>query len=179
MKTKTEKHKPIPAVPSEAKAIPGFSGYFVTPFAVIYSTQNHTIRILHPGRRTEDGRARYTLLGSDKKYYRRYASHFVLLAFKGPRPAGMEACHEDGNCLNDAADNLRWDTPTANKADMIRHGTRQKGRQINTVKLNECQVREIRQRRLNGERLKPLAKAFGVTEANISYIAKGKSWSHV
>src|SRR5688500_4928598 len=33
----------------------------------------------------------------------------VLMAFVGPCPAGMEGCHNDGNPLNNALDNLRWD----------------------------------------------------------------------
>src|SRR4051794_31712386 len=41
----------------------------------------------------------------------------VLEVFVGPCPAGMECCHADGNSLNNALDNLRWDTPEANEAD--------------------------------------------------------------
>lgn len=47
----------------------------------------------------------------------------ILLAFVGPCPPGMEGCHEDGDPLNCTLANLRWDTPKANKADSIRHGT--------------------------------------------------------
>jgi hypothetical protein len=52
--------------------------------------------------------------------------NLVLLAFVGPRPSGMEACHGDGNPWNNALSNLRWDTRTANVADAKRHGTRGK-----------------------------------------------------
>lgn len=51
-----------------------------------------------------------------------YIHHLVLLAFSGPRPAGMEACHWDGDPTNNAALNLRWDTQAANTADKKRHG---------------------------------------------------------
>lgn len=46
----------------------------------------------------------------------------VLLAFVGPRPDGLQACHNDGDPGNNRVDNLRWDTPSSNIQDLIRHG---------------------------------------------------------
>lgn len=48
----------------------------------------------------------------------------VLEAFVGPRPPGMEACHNDGDKSNNALSNLRWDTKKANEFDAVRHGAR-------------------------------------------------------
>jgi hypothetical protein len=45
----------------------------------------------------------------------------VLLAFAGPCPPGMVACHNDGNPGNNHASNLRWDSQKANVADMKRN----------------------------------------------------------
>lgn len=53
----------------------------------------------------------------------KYVHALVLEAFVGPRPDGMYACHSDGNPANNCVDNLRWDTPSANQQDSIRHGT--------------------------------------------------------
>lgn len=47
----------------------------------------------------------------------------VAEAFIGPRPAGMEVCHWDGDRVNSRLCNLRYDTPRANRMDSIRHGT--------------------------------------------------------
>jgi hypothetical protein len=47
----------------------------------------------------------------------------VLEAFVDPRPDGLVACHNDGDCLNNVLSNLRWDTPSANVLDAVRHGT--------------------------------------------------------
>jgi len=47
----------------------------------------------------------------------------VALAFLGPRPAGLEVCHNDGDKLNSAIANLRYDTASANAYDSVRHGT--------------------------------------------------------
>lgn len=56
--------------------------------------------------------------------YKRYLIHrLVLAAFVGPCPDGMEGCHSDGNPENNALENLRWDTPSANARDRIHHGT--------------------------------------------------------
>lgn len=52
-----------------------------------------------------------------------YVHTLVLEAFVGPRPAGKEACHWDGNPANNLLANLRWDTRSANQFDSVRHGT--------------------------------------------------------
>jgi hypothetical protein len=46
----------------------------------------------------------------------------VLQAFVGPRPVGMQACHMDGNRLNNFVGNLRWDTVSNNALDQVAHG---------------------------------------------------------
>lgn len=58
--------------------------------------------------------------------YRRgqqYVQSLVLTAFVGPRPAGLEACHNDGDPSNNMLSNLRWDTRISNMLDQVRHGT--------------------------------------------------------
>lgn len=46
----------------------------------------------------------------------------VAEAFLGPRPEGLQVCHRDGDRLNPRLQNLRYDTPSANMRDMVRHG---------------------------------------------------------
>lgn len=59
---------------------------------------------------------------------RRYRVHrLVLEAFIGPRPAGMECCHGDGNQGNCRLSNLRWATQQENLEDALRHGRRRGG----------------------------------------------------
>ena len=60
----------------------------------------------------------YVLFGRDMHY----VAHLVLTAFVGPRPPGKECCHNDGNKLNNAVENLRWDTRSENVRDIVRHG---------------------------------------------------------
>lgn len=54
---------------------------------------------------------------------RHYVHTVVLEAFVGLRPEHCEACHNDGDPLNNCVDNLRWDSPSANQRDRRKHGT--------------------------------------------------------
>jgi len=50
--------------------------------------------------------------------------HTVILeTFVGPKLGKLDACHFDGNRVNNRAANLRWDTRSANHLDKKRHGT--------------------------------------------------------
>ena len=49
--------------------------------------------------------------------------HLVAAAWVGPRPPKLQVCHWDGDCTNNSAANLRYDTPKGNHADAARHGT--------------------------------------------------------
>ena len=99
-------------------------------------------------------------------------SHIVLLAFVGPCPPGMEACHNNGDCTDDRLENLRWDTPIANKADMLKHGTRQMGENHPKTKLSDADIQQIISIKERGATLTSVAGMFGVTLARISQICK-------
>lgn len=47
----------------------------------------------------------------------------VALAFLGPRPAGMEVRHLNGDQLDPRLSNLAYGTPPENKLDTVAHGT--------------------------------------------------------
>lgn len=46
----------------------------------------------------------------------------VAEAFIGPRPAGMEVCHTNGNHADNRLENLRYDTHSENQRDTVRLG---------------------------------------------------------
>ena len=55
---------------------------------------------------------------------KRVRVHVVVLeAFVGPRPVGMEGCHNNGDAFNNHVENLRWDTKVANAQDSLAAGT--------------------------------------------------------
>lgn len=64
-----------------------------------------------------------TVRGNGRKSTRT-VHQLVLIAFVGPKPEGMECCHNDGNRTNNRLSNLRWDTKKSNALDAVRHGTR-------------------------------------------------------
>lgn len=84
----------------------------------------------------------------------------------------MEACHNNGDCTDDSLGNLRWDTPTANKADMLRHGTRLTGERHPKARLTDDDIGLVIEARRQGETLRAIAGVFGVTEARVSQICK-------
>lgn len=53
----------------------------------------------------------------------RAVHRLVLEAFVGPRPDGLECCHNDGDPTNNRVENLRWDTHASNITDTVNHGT--------------------------------------------------------
>lgn len=77
----------------------------------------HHGRVLRPG--TQYGRKFVNLAGRDV----RLVHHLVLEAFVGPRPDGMECCHNNGDPSDNRLENLRWDTSSSNKRDQLAHGT--------------------------------------------------------
>ncbi len=138
-----------------------------------------TWKKLRPSPRKEDGRSRYTYRLSNGTYRRMTASVLVLEAFVGPRPDGMECCHDNGDATDDRLENIRWDTHSANLLDRRRHGTAPHGETVHTAKLTTEQVVEIRKRRDAGDGVTLLAKLYKVTAANISAICNRKTWKHV
>jgi hypothetical protein len=105
-----------------------------------------------------------------------YPHKAVLEAFVGPRPKGMEACHNNGDPFDNKVTNLRWDTTRNNQLDRIKHGTSNRGERCAAAKLTEAQVRAIRaDTRLQRE----IAAEYGVRENTISRIKSGKRWAHI
>lgn len=61
-------------------------------------------------------------LSRDGKWRSLNVHTLVLTAFVGPRPAGMQGCHGNGDPRDNRLENLRWDTPRANNFDTVAHG---------------------------------------------------------
>ena len=96
-------------------------------------------RVLKPGWCGGGGRYHfYRLANSEGKILSRMAHRLILETFVGPRPEGMQGCHNDNDPHNNAISNLRWDTPAANNADKIAHGTWQGGANHWTQRANSA-----------------------------------------
>lgn len=75
-------------------------------------------RILRPGINPKG----YRIVARDGKRFAYPVHRLVAEAFLGPLPLGLQTCHNDGDNTNNAAANLRYDTPSANELDKVAHG---------------------------------------------------------
>lgn len=122
----------------------------------------------------------YTLRNASGQPRAVYLHQLVAEVFHGPRPAGMEAAHNDGKRANNDALNLRWATPLENHQDKIRHGTQPRGERMGTAKLTDALVVKMRaERRRSGASYKAIAKMFGVTTMTAYRAIVGQCWGHV
>jgi len=127
--------------------------------------------MLKPGARGKKG---YPGVGLGKGF-QSTVGRLVLLAFIGPCPEGMEACHNDGIVNHNSLDNLRWGTPQSNAADKIRHGTDPSGERNAMAKLTDDEVYKIREMYASGDYTTgKLADIFSVRHSAISRIVTGK-----
>lgn len=128
----------------------------------------------------------YVTLSKQGRQLGRQVHRLVLEAFVGPRPEGMQACHfPDRSPGNNRLENLMWGTSHENHEHMKTHGTSCKRHSYKNVprgdnhphaKLTEEQVREIKKELKAPVRGKQrqLARKYGVTEATICDIKKGR-----
>jgi hypothetical protein len=103
----------------------------------------------------------------------------VLEAFVSPRPAGMYACHANGDPADNRLENLRWDTHAANTEDARQHGTLPIGSRKAMSKLTEPDVVEIVRLFKSGVSKSALARRYAVSNSTIRQIFTGRTWSHV
>lgn len=133
--------------------IRGFDGYEVSDLGRVRSLDRddsigrpRSGRILRPA----PGGSGYLTVrpSTNARPVTRTVHSLVLEAFVGARPDGMEACHLNGNKLDNRAVNLRWDSSSANKLDMVRHGTHRQTRKTHCPQGHELTDSNLDQHRL-------------------------------
>lgn len=104
--------------------------------------------------------------------------HAYRLA-KGPIPRGLYVLHHCDNppCVNPA--HLYAGTPLDNMRDKVDRGRQPRGSGHGRAKLTEDDVRAIRRLRAMGLSQQAIAIRYGVSQANISAILLGTTWTHV
>lgn len=84
-------------------------------------------RILKPFL-SRQGYVRVALSEGAAGHTKRTVHSLVAEAFIGPRPEGLQVCHNDGDKSNNRPSNLRYDTGSNNVRDSVRHGTQVEAR---------------------------------------------------
>jgi hypothetical protein len=107
------------------------------------------------------------------------AHRLVWFYLHGRIPDGMVINHKNGRKEDNRPSNLEVVTPQGNalhSVHVLKKGKtlRQYGESNDAAKLTMGQVAQIRERRASGEKLKKLAKDFGVSEQQVSKIARGE-----
>lgn len=125
----------------------------------------------------KDGHLIVTLCRPRKMFF---VHTLVLVAFVGPRPKGMEACHyPDRNPANNKPSNLRWGTRKDNAADSVKHGTNPHGEKHGCARLKVDDVRSIRTSYAAGVSSKKLAEKYGINKAHVWDIVARNVWKSV
>ena len=121
---------------------------------------------------------------AEGKTLNRYVHKLVAEIFLNQdQPDQLFVIHLDHDKQNNYYLNLRWVT----KNEMIEHNrnnpslkNRQLPRQTRNYKLTESKVKIIKKLLLNDKnRLKMIAKQFGITHTQLNRIRSGENWKHV
>jgi hypothetical protein len=152
----------IPGI-TEFRAIPGHKGYSVTCDGRVWSHKSNGWLKLS----VKPNGYRYAATTVSGKRVNIYVHRAVALAWIGPQPKGLEACHGDGDKSNNHVSNLRWDTHRSNMRDAATHGAHAN----RPAKVKPHDVADIRARLRAGETQSSVAASYGVTQ---SYISKLK-----
>lgn len=163
------------------KYIAGYEGYYqvsdcgnvrsvdrtvTTVDGVVRSYTGHNLSLADDG----DGYM-VVLLSKDNIKKHRRVHRLVLDAFVGIRPDGLECCHNDGCPSNNMLNNLRWDTISENKRDMIKHGSR------STQKLSARDALGVKQLlKRTTMTLERIGELYGVRDWVIAGISAGRTW---
>jgi hypothetical protein len=171
------------------QTIPGFVRYQASTMGRLRSTNyknSGKTKLLHPALAV-DGYLK-TMLQEDSGRYRSWTVHkFVMLAFVGQVPVGLEVNHKNGVKTDNRIVNLEYVTRSQNVQHSFDNGLQKplRGSANGFAKLTEVQVGEIRKYRaafvgrFYGR--KELAKRYGVSVAHIKEIVNRRrdAWSHV
>lgn len=165
--------------------MPDLPGYYLDVKGRVWSTRTRSaVHVRSPPhlRKLEIHPSGYPRLHAcvDRVRSHHFVHHLILKTFKGPKPGpGYEARHLNGVRTDNRPENLEWATHLENEKDKRAHGTLLEGSRHPRAKLTEADVKQIRLRRSNGEKLFSIAADFGVSQSLISNICLRHGWRHV
>lgn len=157
--------------------IKGFEHYSISDDGRVFNPKGHQLRF-----NDNKGYKRVHLHSKDGYGYFSVHRLVALTYVPKPRQGKPLVLHRDGDKTNNHFSNLYWGTYLDNSADRIRHGNHlhaPRGVSHYKSKLIEKQVRVIKWALHNGVSNKFLAKAFKISEACVSRIKNGISYTNI
>lgn len=151
-------------------------GYWVTNTGEVWSFRFDKKIRMRPSQH-RDGHWQ-AVIRQDKKRKVFYVHILVLEAFVGPRPEGMEGCHEDDDPSNNHVSNLKWGTRQDNAKDASRNGKLAFGERNGYAKLTDEVVRDIRRMYASGYySQQKIADKVGIHQTAVSRVIRGQTWA--
>jgi hypothetical protein len=133
-------------------------------------------RVLAPVRHNR-GYSQTTLSMGGKA--RTYLVHVLVAgAFLGPKPVGLECCHNNGDRANNTLGNLRYGSPKENCEDRRLHGTHPIGEGHKNAKLTSADIKKIRVLSKTMSQAK-VAGMYGIAQTTVSKITRRVAWPHI
>ena len=108
-----------------------------------------------------------------------YAHRFSWVCWNGPIPKGLHVCHHCDNPACVRPSHLFVGTRVDNMRDCINKGRRPIGEAAPQAKLRKRDVLSMREAYRAGQNQSSLARAYNVSQAVISVVVRGRSWTHV
>ncbi len=160
------------------REIPSQSGYFAGEDGSVWSMKSGTFKRMACFIRDESGHLGVNL--THNGVYRLHSIHrLVASTWIGSPPPGTVVMHLDDDPTNNCVGNLSYGTPAENSAQMVSRRRSARGESHPNSKLNEDQVRKIREMVGCGEKQKDVAAQFGITTSNVCDIIKNRIWRDV
>jgi hypothetical protein len=161
----------------QKKPVVGWEDYSVDTLGKVWSTKKGVEKELSPSSINGYQRVYLSQAGKSVSFF---VHRLVLETFVGSCPIGQQTCHNNGVRADNRLVNLRWDTPSSNQADRIKHGTFQCGEAASNARLTEKEVKEIWELHLKGVPLIEIVKDYPhVTVYAIQKIVEGINWKHL
>lgn len=166
------------AFPEEWLFIDWFPDYEISNYGNIRSHKRNKIRLMNPS--TNSKGYKVVILRRNNKKYNFWVSNLVLSNFKCSRPENLQCCHNDGNKTNNVITNLRWDTPSNNTKDQVKHGLhaglKRCGENHPLHKLDLRQIETIRFLVNEGYPCKRISEFMDIPRTTVSSVKHGYSW---
>jgi len=169
--------------------IPNFPGYFVSDDGRVFSAWRQTGfhiwtqgKMLKELKKAKDEKGyEIVALMKDGKLTTKKVHQLVAFAFLKIQKGKFEINHKDGIKTNNRAENLEYSTHLENMRHAYRTGIRKNasGENAANAKLNEVQVKKIKEMLKCGIFGKQIAKIFNVHPTTISLIRNGFTWANI